>query len=44
MRQRYVGPTLLQVLLKVDAAAPTGAYAMSLVDGGGPPPTPARWK
>jgi hypothetical protein len=35
MRQRYVGPTLLQVLLKVDAAAPTGAYAMSLVDGGG---------
>jgi hypothetical protein len=35
MRQRYVGPTLLQVLLKVDAAAPTGAYVISLVDGAG---------
>jgi len=35
MRQRYVGPTLLQVLLKVDAAAPTGAYMISLVDGTG---------
>ena len=35
MRQRYVGPTLLQVLLKVDASAPTGAYTLSLVDGAG---------
>jgi len=35
MRQRYVGPTLLQVLLKVDAGAPTGAYMISLVDGTG---------
>jgi len=35
MRQRYVGPTLLQVLLKVDAGAPTGAYMISLVDGAG---------
>lgn len=35
MRQRYVGPTLLQVLLKVDPSAPTGAYVLSLVDGTG---------
>jgi len=35
MRQRYVGPTLLQVLLKVVAGAPTGAYMLSLVDGAG---------
>ncbi|PYQ45343.1 MAG: hypothetical protein DMF77_04480 [Acidobacteria bacterium] len=30
-----VGPTLLQVLLKVDPSAPTGAYVLSLVDGTG---------
>lgn len=35
MRQRYVGPTLLQVLLHVDAGAPTGGYFLSLVDGTG---------
>ncbi len=35
MRQRYVGPTLLQVLLHVDAGAPTGGYFLSLVDGKG---------
>jgi hypothetical protein len=35
MRQRYVGPTLVQVLLKIDAGAPTGAYMLSLVDGSG---------
>jgi len=35
MRQRYVGPTLLQVLLKVDPSAPTGGYVLSLVDGTG---------
>jgi len=35
MRQRYVGPTLLQVLLHVDPAAPTGGYFLSLVDGTG---------
>jgi hypothetical protein len=35
MRQRYVGPTLLQVLLHVDAGAPTGGYLLSLMDGTG---------
>jgi len=35
IRQRYVGPTLMQVLLKIDAGAPTGAYMLSLVDGAG---------
>jgi hypothetical protein len=35
MRQRYVGPALLQVLLRIDAGAPTGAYVLSLVDGTG---------
>jgi hypothetical protein len=35
MRQRYVGPTLLQVLLHVDAGAPTGSYLLSLMDGTG---------
>jgi len=35
MRQRYVSPVLLQVLLKVDAAAAPGAYVLSLVDGAG---------
>jgi hypothetical protein len=35
MRQRYVSPTLLQALLKVDAAAAPGAYVLSLVDGAG---------
>jgi hypothetical protein len=37
MRQRYVNPTLLQVLLKIDATAPAGAYLLSLVDGAGQP-------
>jgi hypothetical protein len=35
MRQRYVNATLLQVLLHVDAGAPTGGYFLSLVDGTG---------
>jgi hypothetical protein len=35
MRQRYVGPALLQVLLHIDAGAPTGGYVLSLVDGAG---------
>jgi hypothetical protein len=35
MRQRYVGPALVQVLLHVDAGAPTGGYFLSLVDGAG---------
>jgi hypothetical protein len=35
MRQRYVGPALLQVLLHVDAGAPTGGYFLTLVDGAG---------
>jgi hypothetical protein len=35
VRQRYVGPTLLQVLLHVDPAAATGAYVLFLVDGAG---------
>ena len=35
MRQRYVNATLLQVLLHVDASAPTGGYFLSLVDGTG---------
>ena len=35
MRQRYVGPALLQVLLRIDAGAPTGGYVLSLVDAAG---------
>ena len=35
VRQRYVGPTLLQALLQVDAAAPPGPYLLFLVDGAG---------
>jgi hypothetical protein len=35
MRQRLVGPTLLQVLLTVDDAVPAGAYALALTDGEG---------
>jgi hypothetical protein len=35
MRQRYVGPTVIQVLLHLDAGAPTGAYFLLLVDGAG---------
>ena len=35
MRQRYVGPALLQVLLKVDAGAAPGAYVLYVVDGTG---------
>jgi hypothetical protein len=35
MRQRYVNATLMQVLLHVDAGAPTGGYFLSLVDGTG---------
>jgi hypothetical protein len=35
MRQRLVGPTLLQVLLTVDDAVPPGAYALALADGEG---------
>jgi hypothetical protein len=35
VRQRYVSPTLLQVLLKVDATAAPGAYSLFLVDAAG---------
>jgi hypothetical protein len=35
MRQRYVNATLMQVLLHVDAGAPTGGYFLSLVDATG---------
>jgi hypothetical protein len=35
VRQRYVGPALLQVLLRVDAAAAPGGYVLYLLDGGG---------
>jgi hypothetical protein len=35
VRQRYVGATLLQVLLKIDAAASPGAYVLFVVDGTG---------
>ena len=35
MRQRFVGPALLQVLLRIDAGAPTGGYVLSLVDAAG---------
>jgi hypothetical protein len=35
VRQRYVGPLLLQVLLRVDPSAAPGGYVLSLVDGAG---------
>ena len=35
VRQRYVGPTLLQVLLRVDPTAAPGAYVVFLVDDAG---------
>jgi hypothetical protein len=35
VRQRYVNATLIQVLLKVDAAAQAGAYTLFLVDAAG---------
>jgi hypothetical protein len=35
LRQRYVGPALLQVLLRVDASAAAGGYVLTLVDGSG---------
>ncbi len=35
VRQRYVDPTLLQVLLKVEADVPPGPYQMLIADGRG---------
>jgi hypothetical protein len=35
VRQRFVNATLLQVLLKIDATAPPGAYTLFLVDAQG---------
>ena len=35
VRQRYVSPTLLQVLLHVDPTAAPGAYVLFLVDAAG---------
>jgi hypothetical protein len=35
VRQRYVGPALLQVLLRVDPSAAPGAHVLFLVDGAG---------
>jgi hypothetical protein len=35
VRQRYVSPALLQVLLKLDSEASTGAYQLVVADGAG---------
>lgn len=35
VRQRYVGPALLQVLLRVDPSAAPGGYVVFLVDAAG---------
>jgi hypothetical protein len=35
VRQRYVGPSLLQVLLRIDPSAATGGYVLFLVDAAG---------
>src|SRR5262249_29393317 len=48
VRQRLVNPTLLQVLLKVDAAAAPGPYALFLVGAAGQATNPgpfesAKW-